>query len=267
MKKKLIYLLVGSILLTFLLGIAQPARAYTLHCFDPDDGPMVCYYDFSAEEYCLLWLPTQAPAGSDPITFWDPKTETCYYHHDNIGCSPNFNMLGGFYRLYTSTGTFMDEYGRRYVWYNSISGCAALSDPETGGFRAPAIVHVEGNSANGTAEIRTGTFDFEYGTCSGMCKISTTKMTAPAIRALELMPYRVYKQAYVTILNQAGELAQGTFRLCYEHEYNENKNPAYFRYNGTDWSYYGGFWNLSQTKFCIYSEISGNYVLAELGQN
>lgn len=267
MNKKLIYLLIGSILLTVTLGITRPARAYILRCFDPDDGPMVCYPDPTAKQYCLEVLIENAPIGSNPVSFWDPKTETCYHRHDLIGCYPNFNVIGGLYRLYYSTGPFMDEYGRRYVWYNSISGCAALTDPENGGFRAPAIVHVEGNYGNGTAEIRTGTFDFEYGTCGGMCKISTTKMTQPAIRALELLPYRVYKKAFITILNGAGELAQGTFRLCYDHPYNEDKNPAYFRYNGIDWTYYGGFWNLSQTKYCMYSEISGNYVLVELGQN
>jgi len=92
-------------------------------------------------------------------------------------------------------------------------------------------------------------------------------LTVQAKCALIDLPYKVYKNAFVTILNSQRELAYGTFRLCYNHDYNENKNPAYFRFNGTGWSYYGGFWNAKFTKFCMYSNDSGNYVLAELGQN
>jgi hypothetical protein len=206
----------------------------------------------------------EAPPKSNPISFWDKKTETCYFKHRFNYCYPNWNKLSDWFKIYTNDGIYQDEYGI-FVWVNGQGGCAALTDPENYGFRTPAIVRVSANH-DGTAEIRTGEFNYDYATCQGKCRISTTKLTHTAMRSLYLLPYKIYKKAWVTILNQKGELAKGNFRLCYNLHYTERKNPAYFRFNGDDWVYYGGFWNADFSKFCMYSEISGNYVLAELGQ-
>jgi hypothetical protein len=263
--KKFIFLGIVAIIIVGVLAVnAEPASAIVEYCFDPDDGPEVCYYDYTPEEYCELYLPVyEAPLGSNPEAEWNEENQRCYFRYDNATCDPAHNMLGDFYKIYTSNGVFQDEIGR-YVWQNGVSGCAL----KTGvGYRLPALIRIE-DGGIGSAKIRMGEFNYEYGTCSGLCRISTTKMTIQATRGLEELPYKtVYKKAFVTILNAQKELAQGTFRLCYKINYNEKRNPAYFRFNGTDWTYYGGFWNVDFSKFCMYSQISGNYVLAEMGPN
>ena len=261
MKRSIFLAVLGIFLFSILAVSVQPASAEIREtCTDPLDGPEVCTVDMDPEDYCLTYLPSVARAGTNPKSVWDPNTETCYYQDKGAACYPHWNMLYDFFKIYTADGPFEDEVGK-YIWTNAQFGCAKFNDPEDG-FLTPAIVRVYDGGV-GTAQLRDGDFDYKYGTCSGKCRISTTKLTHTAERALPLMPYTIYKKAYVTILDQFGELAQGPFKLCYDFHYSDKKAPAYYRFNGEDWSYAGGVWNATQTKFCLYSSKYGNYVLVD----
>lgn len=263
--KKLVFLAVLGIFLFSILAVAvQPVNAEIREtCEDPPDGPEVCTVDMDPEDYCLTYLPSVARAGTNPKSVWDPNTETCYYQDKGAACFPHWNMLTDFFKIYTADGPFEDETGE-YIWTNGQFGCAKFNDPEDG-FLTPSAVRVYDGGV-GSAKLRDGEFDYEYGTCSGKCRISTTKLTHTAERALPLMPYKIYKKAYVTILNQAGELSLGQFRLCYTFNYTEKRDPTYYRFNGEDWRYVGGFWNANFTKFCLNSSTYGNYVLVDRNQ-
>ncbi|HKJ27568.1 MAG TPA: hypothetical protein VJ965_08020, partial [Anaerolineales bacterium] len=218
MKKWLLFGMIGVIVISALAVTAQPASAIVEYCFDPDDGPEECFYDYTPEEYCLYYLPSSVDASKNPDSVWDEKESRCYFYHDNIGCAPNWNMLGDFFKIYTADGTFMDDTGR-YVWMNGVSGCAILKGD--GGFQQTAFLRIR-DGGIGSEKFRDGDFDYEYATCSGLCRVQTAAMTAQAKHALIDLPYKVYKNAFVTILNSQRELAYGTFRLCYNHDYNEN---------------------------------------------
>ncbi len=210
--------------------------------------------NFTAAQHCLFQVPVDFWY-KNGITIWDTETESCYLQYEYNSCYPNWNYMTGYYKVYTSDGIYEDDNGK-FVWLNTISGCAQLVWEGELSFRTPAFIKIE-NLPVGNVDIRDGDFGFSNGACNGICKISTTKLTPNAMRALDKLPGKVMKKAFVTILDDGKELDKGPFELCFRAD--PNKNPAFFRYNGKEWVYYGGGWSGNQ--FCLYGDISGNYAM------
>lgn len=105
-------------------------------------------------------------------------------------------------------------------------------------------------------------FSYDPGTCDGLCRVITTGLTHKAKAALGSLPGKVLGKAYVQVLDDDGNPTTGPFKLCFKVK--KAKNPAFFRFTGGSWAYYGGFW--SGKKYCMYGNTSGNYVLVDQGK-
>lgn len=229
-------------LLTVILGVVLIAGLVTLEARAAEEE------DPTPEEDCKAMIKDLVDDGIDMGSFWENYLEECWLRTSVEGssCYPAFEVWEPNYYFI----------GLEEHWEWNSLGCVARYNHPRDVFKDPSYGFHYINKPS------AGTFEYEWRTCAGVCRIEVHALIPKASEKLEEAPGRVLGKGYIQILDGFGNVDYGDFTFCLPAK--GAKSPAFFRFGaGRQWHpVLGGHWDINL--YCMRGDASGNYILVDL---
>ena len=235
MKFKKLFVLFALLVVVFSAGF------FTTEVFAADEEPK------TPEESCLEMIESLEDMNINMGSFWEHDLNECWLRTSVEGstCYPGYEV---WYPVYFWVG--LDLY---FTW--DSYGCIARYNRPNDFFKDPSMgFHVLNNGP--------GTFEYEWRTCTYLCRLNAHGLTERATELLEEAPGKVLDKTYIQIFDEFGKAGFGDFTFCLPAK--GAKNPTWFRLGAYHQWYpiIGGHWEINT--YCMQGEMSGNYILVDM---